>query len=85
MNKNIMISACLFDGIQELLFALEPFVPDELCADYFYIICDLNKKKHKMDLREAYSKIVAAKNTDERDWARIEYLRLRASAVDGAF
>ena len=78
MSKNILIPSFLFDGIHELLIALEPVVPDELCADYFYVISDLNKKRHKMDLRDAYSKIVVAKNNNDRDWARIDYLRLKA-------
>ena len=82
MSKNVMIPTNLFINILDTLNSLVPFVPDDLRSDVFQIIWELNSKKHKMELREAYSKIVAAKNTDDRDLARIDYLRLKCQPVD---
>ena len=82
MSKNILISENLFENILNLLVSLDHFVPDDIRTDYIHIIWDLNTKKHKMELRDAYSKIVAAKNADDRDWARIEYLRIKNQPID---
>ena len=85
MSKNVMIPVNLFDSILDTFCALEPHVPDDLRNDVLYIVWDLNMKKHKMELRKAYSKIIAAKTGDERDWARIDYLRLKTRAEDSLF
>jgi hypothetical protein len=82
MSNNIMIPACLFDNILEAFNILEPFLTHDLRNEVVHIVWELNMKKHKMELRDAYSKIVAAKNTADRDWARIEYLRLKNQSVD---
>ena len=77
MDKNILISCYLFDNVLQLLFSLDPFVPDDIRTEYLHVIWDLNMTKHKMELRDAYSKIIAAGNPDDSDRARIEYLRLK--------
>jgi len=56
---------------------MDLFVPDDLRNDYIYVIWDMNIKRHKLELHDAYSKIVLADNADDRDLARIEYLRKR--------
>ena len=85
MSKNVMITVSLFDNIYDVLIALEPFVPDEIRTDYLHVLWDINMKRHKMDLREAYSKLISAETTDARDWARIEYLRLKAHVEDSFY
>ena len=77
MNKNIMISEYLFLCIFELLTAFDAIVPPNIRREYEHILWDLNLKKHKMNLRDAYSKIINAKNDDDRNFARFEYLRLK--------
>ena len=77
MNKNILISEYLFLCIYELLTAFDAIVPPNIRRDYEHVIWDLNSKKHKMQLRDAYSKVIAAKNDYDRNFARIEYLRLK--------
>jgi len=76
MCKNILIPLSLLDRIIKLLERW-----DVSGCDYF-IRCDCHDvfgelawKKQKIELRDAYSKIIAADNQDAKDEARIEYLR----------
>jgi len=48
-------------------------------SDYDYILFSLRKKKEALALREAYSKIIYAKDEDSRHSARIQYLQQNAS------
>jgi hypothetical protein len=43
--------------------------------EYDDVVDDILKKLSSVDLRQAYSKMVHAKNEDERFDARIEYLK----------
>ena len=81
MNKNILISMRLFNDILDMLNSLEPIVPDHIRTEFIHLVWDMNLKKHKLELRDAYSRIVTAKNTDDRDWARIEYLQLKNNPI----
>ena len=86
MSKNVMIPIELFANIVELLDCLDlsKFEPSfqRACID---TIWELKAKMQKMELRDAYSKIVAAKNSNDRDWARVEYLRLKNQHLDLRF
>ena len=53
-------------------------VKDEYCE----ILRELKVKMQKIELRDAYAKIITAKDPDSRDWARIDYLRLRNQVGD---
>jgi len=55
--------------------------------DYCDVMRTLTVKMQKIELRDAYANIINAKSTDARDWARIEYLRLKNNlgVVDVAF
>ena len=48
-----------------------------VCDDYDRILLELNTKIQKLELREAYTRIIQAKDEDARHLARIEYLWLR--------
>ena len=81
MSKNILIPMTLFMELIELLEYWDISNYDTVIQDnYRHVFSALNLKLHKMELRDAYSKIVAAKNSGERDWARIEYLKLKNSS-----
>jgi len=77
MGKNVVIPLFLLDRIIELLDALEPSEYHELRYEYGEIRWALKVKKQKLKLRDAYAKIISADNSDVRNDARIEYLRLR--------
>ena len=55
--------------------------------DYCDVMRALMVKMQKIELRDAYANIINAKSTDARDWARIEYLRLKNNlgVVDARF
>jgi len=46
--------------------------------DYCDVLRDLMVKLLKIELRDAYANILKAKNSDDRDWARIQYLKLKS-------
>lgn len=72
MSKNVMIPLPLLDRIIELLDCSK--CRRSYC-DYDEILYELTLKRRKIKLREAYSEIVLAADTDARDEARIRYLR----------
>ena len=53
-------------------------VKDEYCD----VLRELKVKIQKIELRDAYAKIITAKDPDARDWARIDYLRLKNQVGD---
>jgi len=53
-------------------------VKDEYCD----VLRELKVKMQKIELRDAYAKIITAKDSDSRDLARIDYLRLRNQVGD---
>ena len=78
MSKNIMIPMPLFGRIVELLEYWDVSKYDRVIQDdYCDVLRELMVKLQKIELRDAYASIIKAKNPDERDWARIEYLRLK--------
>jgi len=76
MNNKTMIPVSLFKRLINLLDGLDTsrYEYNSRC-EYDDILWELKNKMQKLDLREAYSRIILAKNDDARRWARIEYLR----------
>jgi len=62
----------------QILYLLECIDIDEydhsIRNDYDNVFFALNKKKESLELREAYSKIIRAKDDDSRHFARLQYL-----------
>ena len=77
MNKNVMIPLSLLDRIIEFLEELILSEYHELRFEYCEILWALQVKKQKIELRDAYAKIISADDQWVRDEARIEYLRQR--------
>ena len=78
MSKNVLIPISLLDKLITLLdywdvSSYEYFIR----YDYCDVLDQLIWKMQKIELRGAYSKILDAYNQDDRDFARIEYLRKR--------
>jgi hypothetical protein len=87
-GKNVLIPIPLVKQIIELFgywdtSKYDRFIRDD-CEE---ILQFLNVKLQKLELRDAYGKIVAAKNDDDRHDARIGYLcqkqRLKDLQTDG--
>jgi len=79
MSKNVLIPLTLMERIIELLGYLEPPFFHDLRYEYCDILRELKVKKQKLELREAYSKIISAGNEGDRHSARIAYLNQRAN------
>jgi uncharacterized membrane protein len=78
MSKNVLIPMSLLCSIIELLEYWNLSMYDRVVQDlYSEVLNELLVKMQKIELRDAYSKIINAKNADSRDQARIEYLRLK--------
>lgn len=76
MSKNVMISLFLLEQILELLERWDVSGSElQFRCDYHNILDQLIWKKQKIKLRDAYAKILAADTQDDRDLARIQYLR----------
>ena len=83
MSQNVMIPLSLLDRMIELLNRLD-------IAEYGYPLRDelgsvlwaLNIKKKKLELRDAYAKIIQAGCQDDRDEARILYLQQKMALND---
>jgi len=76
MCKNVMIPLALLNQIVDLLKCWDISEYGYPTRDiYCHVLWALNMKKKKLKLRDAYAKIVQADNPDDRDGARIEYLR----------
>ena len=74
-GNNVMIPLSLLERIIELLGYWDTSRYDRaVCDDYDYILQELKVKIQKLELREAYTKIIQAKDEDARLSARIEYL-----------
>jgi len=83
MSQNVTIPLSLVDQIIDLLgywniMAYDPSIHD----DYYSVLEALQLKKLKLELRDAYAKIVHAPNQEARDNARVHYLRLKRSHDD---
>jgi hypothetical protein len=75
MSKNVMIPISLLERTIELLGYLQPTELNDLRYEHCDVLKELLIKKQKVELREAYGKIISARNEDARHDARIEYLR----------
>lgn len=83
MEKNVMIPLSLLERIIELLDGLDASrYGYNFQYEYGDILCALKVKMQKIELRDAYAKIITAVTEDTRDLARIEYLRLKNQLGD---
>jgi hypothetical protein len=82
MSKNVMIPLSLMERTIELLGYLQPAAYNDLRYEHCDILNELLIKKQKLELREAYAKIVTADNEEVRHHARIEYLRQKRFLKD---
>jgi len=75
MAKNVLIPLTLLGRIRELLDYWDISKYDRSVRDdYHCIMRELDVKMQKLQLREAYTKIIHAKGEDARLAARMEYL-----------
>ncbi len=76
MDKNVLVPLSLLTQIIDLLdyWDLSEYDP-VICCNYENILRVLNEKLHKLELRNAYAKIISADSSDERHDARIRYLQ----------
>ena len=83
MDKNVMIPLSLLMQVVELLeyWDLSGYAEDfrRLYADTLW---HLKVKLQKLELRDAYAKIISAKDDIARQTARIEYLSLKSRIGD---
>ena len=77
MSKNVLIPLTLFMRLIELLEYWDIPEHHDLRFEYCDVLWELKVKIQKLELREAYSKIISADSEDSRHDARIEYLRQR--------
>jgi hypothetical protein len=83
MSKNVLIPLSLLDKIIDLLEHWDVSKQDYFIrCDYYDVLGELVWKKQKIELRDAYVKIINADNQDSRDDARIEYLRKKRLLKD---
>jgi len=82
MSKNVMIPLSLLKRTIELIEALYYSNQNEFYDDYCDILWSLKIKIHKLELRDAYAKIISTENTDDRDDARMEYFRQKRRLSD---
>ena len=78
-NGNISMPLSLMKKIMYVLEQLDVSAYDPaIQIEHTSILFWLNKKQRALDLREKYSKMVAAYDEESRDAARIEYLKNRS-------
>ena len=78
MGKNVEIPLALLKNLVTLLEYWDVSLFDRsVREDYWDALWSLRLKLLKLDLRDAYSRIVKAPNDDARHKARIEYLQLK--------
>jgi len=83
MDKSVLIPVSLVRQIVDLLGYWNISTYDRsICDDYWDVLRDLNVKLQKLELREAYSKIISAHSEDDRDNARINYLWQKSRLAD---
>ena len=74
MSQNVMIPLSLLGRTIELLEDLGYPSDNLLYYGYSKILWELKVKMKKIELRDAYAKIITAGNEDDRDEARMQYL-----------
>jgi hypothetical protein len=77
-DKQVLIPAALLDQVIDLLVSWDLSDQDDLlCAYHCHVLGQLERKKQKLDLRDAYAKMIHAGSADQRNEARISYLKIR--------
>ena len=82
MGKNVMIPLSLLDAAIEFLEELDLSEYHELRYEYCQILWALTVKKQKLELRDAYAKIISTYDDDTRDEARMRYLEKKRFIED---
>ena len=78
MPSNVKIPLSLLFQTIYLLECIDICYYDySIRLDYDNVLCALNHKKDSLELREAYSNIIKAKDEDNRHHARMLYLQLK--------
>jgi hypothetical protein len=78
MDKNVTIPLSLINSIIDLLGCWNILSYDEsVQQDYEDVLSALFKKLQRIELRDAYAKILNAKTEFDRHSARMEYLEKR--------
>jgi hypothetical protein len=86
MGKNVLIPISLLKQIIDLLAYWDISMCDlAIRDDYACILQMLNMKMQKLEIRDAYAKIIAADNQESRHDARIEYLFHKSCLNDGYY
>ena len=77
-SRNVQIPSQLFDDVMSFFEYLN--ISDynfPRIFNYHGILAELRKKQHSINMRTTYSRIVYAKNEEQRDSAYADYLYLR--------
>ena len=74
MSNNVLLPLPLFMRVIELLEYWDIPASYDLRFEYCAVLWELIVKLQKLELREAYSLIISAKDQDTRDFARIDFL-----------
>jgi len=82
MGKNIMIPLSLLDQIIEFMQELDLSEYHPLRYEYCEILWALRVKKQKIELHDAYFRIISALDPDDRDDARMQYLQQKRALQD---
>ena len=82
MSKNVMIPLTLFMRVIELLEYWDIPERHDLRYEYCKVLWELKVKFQRLELRDAYSKMISACNEDDRHIARFDYLRQRNQLGD---
>ena len=82
MSKNVMVPMPLFMRVIDLLEYWDIPEHHDLRYEYYNVLRELKVKVQRLELRDAYSKMISACNDDDRHSARIDYLRQRNQLGD---